>query len=191
MRFYPAIQLIKRIKKAMQNLPELNIEIKTALNFDSPYAAVESLSRLAITNSKEGMLEAVCEKPLGVKFMGMTVASVSQIKMDKNGEIIEKKLDAPFLVKKQIENEIAKAVKRLPYGIVEMYLAKAGLENGAKIKVEIAADKSVKVESDTPIKAGRPPRELKNFKILPNGEVEGENINLSSKAWEFFQNCLS
>lgn len=172
-------------------LPIIDLTVHTLANFDSPYAQIENSSTLTITNSSEDILEIKCEKPLGIKFMGMTVATLSKIKVDANGEVLEHEIEAPFLVKKQVENEIFKAIKKIPFGVVRMYLANAGISESAKVEVEIKADKSVEVKSDTAISLGRPRKALKTFKISQNGDIEGENLTLSGEAWTKFQSMLS
>ncbi len=123
--------------------------------------------------------------------MGMTVATVSSIETDFSGEVKSLEMEAPFLVKTQVENEIKKAAKNIPFSYVEDFLDDIKVCDNAEIKINICEDGSVKVSSNSDLSVGSPRKNLRNFTILKSGEIEGGIGSLNSEAWQKFQSFLS
>lgn len=123
--------------------------------------------------------------------MGMTVATVSSIETDFSGEVKSIEMEAPFLVKTQVENEIKKAAKNIPFSYVEDFLDDIKACDNAEIKINICEDGSVKVSSNSDLSVGSPRKNLRNFTILKSGEIEGGIGSLNSEAWQKFQSFLS
>lgn len=172
------------------NPKNFKLTLNAHREIDTPYAQIESGSKVEISTDGEGTLQISSSPAIGIKFMSMTVATISEVKISDSGEVLEHKIEAPFLVKKQVENEIFKAVKKIPFSLVERALSKAGLKDSNWVKIEVCADKSVEVESDIPLKIGHEKTPLKSFKICANGKVESPAIDLNSAVWAEFQKYL-
>ncbi|MBO5781459.1 MAG: hypothetical protein J6R08_03250 [Opitutales bacterium] len=165
------------------------ITILNSIEINSPFSSLESGAKTEIETG-EG-LSARFSKPLGVKFMGMTVATVSSIKTDLSGEVKSLEMEAPFLVKTQVENEIKKAAKNIPVSRLEDFLDYVKACDNAEIELNICEDGSVKVSSNSDLSVGTPRRNLRNFTILKSGEIEGGFGSLNSEAWQKFQSFLA
>ena len=59
-----------------------------------------------------------------------------------------------------------------------------------KIEIKINSDGSVNVASSAGIGVGSPRRNLREFKVFKNGEIEGGAGSLDSKVWRIFQSLL-
>ena len=123
--------------------------------------------------------------------MGMTIATVSSIETDFSGEVKSLEMEAPFLVKTQVENEIKKAAKNIPFSRIEDFLDYVKICDNAEIKINICEDGSVKVSSNSDLSVGSPRKNLRNFTILKSGEIVGGIGSLNSEAWQKFQSFLA
>ncbi|MBR4597672.1 MAG: hypothetical protein IKO42_04675 [Opitutales bacterium] len=169
-------------------MKNVKISVFNSGDIDSQYASAESATRSEIELG-EG-LKAKFSRPLGIKFMGMTVATVSEIAIDMSKNISFIEMNAPFFVKAQVENEIKKLAQKISYEKIGEFLEGAGVRDNAEIEIKINSDGSVDVASNSEISVGSPRRNLREFKVFKNGEIEGGAGSLDSKAWQFFQKLL-
>ena len=170
-------------------MKNVKITILNSVQIDSPFSSLESGAATQIETG--GGLSARFSKPLGVKFMGMTIATVSSIETDFSGEVKSLEMEAPFLVKTQVENEIKKAAKNIPFSRIEDFLDYVKICDNAEIKINICEDGSVKVSSNPDLSVGSPRKNLRNFTILKSGEIVGGIGSLNSEAWQKFQSFLA
>ena len=169
-------------------MKNVKISVFNSGDIDSQYASLESATRSEIELG--GGLKAKFSRPLGVKFMGMTVATISSIAMDMSRNISSIEMNAPFFVKNQVENEIKKAAQKISYEKIEEFLDYAGIADNSEIEIKINSDGSVNVASSAGIGVGSPRRNLREFKVFKNGEIEGGAGSLDSKVWRIFQSLL-
>ncbi|MBO7521295.1 MAG: hypothetical protein J6T16_03550 [Opitutales bacterium] len=169
-------------------MKNVKISVFNSSDIDSQYASLESATRSEIELG--GGLKAKFSRPLGVKFMGMTVAAVSEIAIDMSKNISSLEMNAPFFVKKQVENEIKKMAQKISYEKIEEFLDYAGIGDNSEIEIKINSDGSANVASSSGLSVGSPRQSLREFKVLKNGEIEGGAGSLDSKVWRIFQSLL-
>lgn len=172
------------------NPRNLKLLVETKVDIETPYAQINSGTKVCIENDAEGVLRIRSDIPIGIKFMSMTVATISEIEISEKGEVLGRSINAPFLVKAQVENEICKAASKIPFGIVEIFLMRMGVKSGDEIRVKINEDKTVELESDKGILIGKDRRQINRFKIETNGRVSDTDIDLNSVVWEKFESFL-
>ncbi len=170
-------------------MKNVKLTILNSVEIDTPYANLESGTKTEIRAGEN--LYVSFSKPLGVKFMNMTVATVSNFAIDESGDVKALELNAPFLVRMQVENEIKKALKQVSFSKVEEFLDYVKVQDGAEISLKICEDGSVKVSSNSDLSVGSPRVNLKEFTILKDGEIEGGYGSLNSEAWQTFQTFLA
>ena len=63
------------------NPKNLKIRAKTSVEIDTPYLQINPSSTLSLNVDELGNVKISSDNPLGVKFMGMTVATLSEIEI--------------------------------------------------------------------------------------------------------------
>ena len=172
------------------NPRDVKIRVRTSPEIDTPHAQVNASSQIELRVDKDGNVAISADNPIGVKFMGMTLATISDIELSERGEVLRHSINAPFLVKAQVEREICKAASKIPFGIVETYLRRAGLESGSEVSVVGNAAKSVDICSNRELSLGRGACKCSKFHISCDGKVGELGLDLSSPIWEKFQSFL-
>lgn len=170
-------------------MKNVKIFISNSIEIDTPFSNLESGTKTQIELGKETSVRF--SKPIGVKFMGMTVATISNFAIGPSGEIKNLELNAPFLVKAQVENEIKKALKNISISKVDDFLEYVKVQDNAEIKLNVCENHSVQVASNSELSVGTPRTNLKEFTILKNGEIEGGFGSLNSDVWQKFQTFLA
>lgn len=173
------------------NPRDIKVIVRTSPEIDTPYAQVNASSQIELRVDKEGKVCISSDNPIGVKFMGMTIATLSSIEISDSGEVLNHSINAPFLVKAQVEREICKSVSKIPFGIVETYLRRAGIDSGSDVSLVVNSDKSVGVCANKELALGRGACKCAKFCISPDGKVGELGLDLSSPVWEKFQSSLS
>ena len=171
-------------------IPEATISLKSAIEIDSKYAQCDAGTRIEISSDGDSLLFSA-DTPVGIKYMGMTVASVSKLKVSCEGEILEREIEAPFLVKAQVEGEIRKAAKRIPFAKISEIMEDVGATGGARIKIDAGADNSIRVDSTTPLLLGKSGLRLKSFTVNASGQIAETGASLDPAIWERFISIFS
>lgn len=171
-------------------IPEATISLKSANEIDSKYAQCDAGACIEISSDGDS-LSFSTDTPVGIKYMGMTVASVSKLKVSCEGEIVEREIEAPFLVKAQVEAEIRKAAKRIPFAEISEVMEAVGAVGGARIKIEAGADNSIRVDSTAPLSLGKSGPSLKSFTVNTSGQIVETGTSLDPTLWERFISIFS
>ncbi|MBR6389140.1 MAG: hypothetical protein IKS15_03375 [Opitutales bacterium] len=169
-------------------MKNVKIKVFNSQDIDSKYVSAESSTHSEIELGSG--VKAKFSRPLGVKFMGMTVATISEIAIDMSGNISALEMNAPFFVKSQVESEIKKAAQKISCEKIEEFLDYAKIRDNSEIDIKINSDGSVKVASNPGLSVGSPRKNLREFTILKSGELEGGGGSLDSKIWQAFQSFL-
>lgn len=171
------------------NPKNLKIRAKTSVEIDTPYLQINPSSTLSLNVDELGNVKISSDSPLGVKFMGMTVATLSEIEISESGEVLRHSINAPFLVKAQVEREICKAASKIPFSIIETYLRRAGADEGCEVYLSINSDKSIDLKSNRKLRA-------KNFSfeslhVLPDGTIADTAESVNPQLWSKVKSFLS
>ena len=172
------------------NPRDIKVIVRTSPEIDTPYAQVNASSQIELRVDKDGKVSISSDNPIGVKFMGMTIATLSSIEISDSGEVLNHSINAPFLVKAQVEREICKAASKIPFGLVETYLRRAGIVEACEVSLVVNSDKSVDVCSSTELSLGRDACKCSKFHIGKDGKVCELGLDLNSPMWEQFQSHL-